>query len=73
MAMRVESSQPNRKAGLSIVEWCEIVGFSRPTFYRLTGPLKPRMAAIRGRQIVVESPEEYLERVASQQAQTARG
>ncbi len=54
------------KAGFNIKEWCKAVGIGRSSLYVLQGNLRPRMAKIGKRNIVVESPREYLDRIAAQ-------
>jgi len=71
MPMQVKGSedQQRKQVAWSIAEWCKDVKIGRATFYRLAGPQKPRTASIRGRQIVVEAPGEYLARIAGEQEQ----
>ncbi len=54
-------------AGFPIGLWCASVGFGRTTFYALPPPLKPRTVKIGERTIIIESPADYLERIAAEQ------
>jgi hypothetical protein len=53
--------------GFKVSAWCKVVGISRGMFYRLEGDMAPRTAKIGDRRIVVEQPEDYLNRITTQQ------
>jgi hypothetical protein len=55
-------------AGFNISKWCPLAGISRARFYTLPPELTPRTVQIGKRRIVIESPREYLHRIAQQQA-----
>jgi hypothetical protein len=58
-------------AGYSIDLWCHAVGISRRKFYLLQEHERPNLARIGRRLIIVESPAEYLHRLADLQRQVA--
>ena len=60
------------KAGYRISEWCRAVGISRPSFYNLADEFAPRMLRINSMPIILESPAEYLTRVAALQTKPPR-
>jgi hypothetical protein len=74
MAMQIskpaQATQIHR-AGFHITDWCDAVGFSRATYYNLPVELQPQSVRIGGRRLVIESPREYLLRVANSQQAAA--
>lgn len=70
--MKLETLQPDSQsvcAGWNIVRWCEETSISRASFYLLA--LKPRTVKLGRRTVVIESPQDYLNRVASFQLEAA--
>lgn len=59
----------NTRAAWDVPHWCDEVGISRPTFYVLDP--QPKVARIGRRVRVVESPTDYLNRLADLQAKAA--
>jgi hypothetical protein len=59
------------KVGWSIQEWCAALNLGRSTFYLLPAELRPKILRIGDRQIVIEAPSAYAERVAAMQAKAA--
>lgn len=55
-------------ASLAIQEWCRRVPMSRSKFYELDEGLRPKMVRLGKMQRVIESPREYLFRIAADQA-----
>lgn len=53
------------QAGYSIPEWCRAVGISRASYYNLPPEQQPRTARIGRRHIVIESPADFLNRIAA--------
>ena len=66
----VEATKTAR-AGFHITDWCDAVGFSRATYYNLPVELQPQSVRIGGRRLVIESPHDYLQRVANSQQAVA--
>lgn len=56
---------PIERAGYDILAWCEAVGISRATFYKLDGTLKPSQVKIGKRRLIVERPADYMARLAN--------
>jgi hypothetical protein len=54
-------------AAYHVKDWCKAVGLSRATYYNLPPHLQPQSVRIGGRRLVIESPHDYLQRVASLQ------
>ena len=54
------------KAGFSIREWCPAVGMGRSTFYVLPLELRPKTVKLGKKHLVIESPRDYLDRIAAQ-------
>ena len=59
------TTAPAARAGWSIPAFCAACNFSRASFYNL--PLRPRSVKLGKRHIVIESPGDYLARLASEQ------
>jgi len=59
--------KPN-KAGFAIKEWCSAVGIAVSTYYALSAEQRPRSVRLHGRVIVIESPADYLARLAAEQS-----
>ena len=59
------------RAGWSISAYCAACGFSRATFYNLTDEQRPRSLKLGKRHIIIESPTEYLARLATAQEEAA--
>ena len=53
---------PEAPAGRNIPDWCKAISISRPTFYTLTH--KPQTVKLGRRTVVIESPQDYLQRIA---------
>jgi len=65
---KVESIQPGQ-AGFRIKQFARACGFSVRTFYELPEEQQPKSVKMGRARIIVESPREYLERMATVQAQ----
>jgi len=59
--------QSNR-AGFRIGEFVRACGFSRSTFYNLSKDQQPRSVKIGRARVIIETPAEYLRRLAHVQA-----
>lgn len=59
---------PENRAGYDIKTWCGAVSISRASFYTLPANLRPRTVKLGKRHIVIEAPENYLNRMAALQA-----
>lgn len=55
-----------QQAGFAIKDWCAAVGIGRSTFYVLPERLRPRTAKLGKRNLVIEAPRAYLDRIADQ-------
>lgn len=53
-----------QSAGWNIAQWCESISVSRASFYLLAD--KPKTVKIGRRHVVIESPHDYLNRIAKQ-------
>lgn len=65
-AATLDSPTDNRRnipAGWGIREWCKATSISRASFYLLAH--KPRKVKLGRRTIVIESPQDYLQRIAA--------
>lgn len=70
--MENESTQsitPSPNAGWNIPNWCCATSISRASFYLLAH--KPRTVKLGRRTVVIESPADYLERIAQAQLEVA--
>ena len=63
--MNTESESSTETAGWAIAKWCEATSISRASFYLLSQ--KPRIVKLGRRTVVIESPTNYLERIAQAQ------
>lgn len=63
------NDESKESAGWSITSWCQATSISRATFYTLFQ--KPRTVKIGSRTVVIESPREYLARIAEAQREAA--
>jgi hypothetical protein len=57
----------NERAGWDIPSWCGACDISRAKFYTLSPQMRPRTLKLGKRHIVIESPAEYLGRLAAAQ------
>jgi hypothetical protein len=57
------------QAGFAIPSWCRAVGIGVSSFYQLGAELRPASVKVGDRRLVIESPQAYLQRIASQQQQ----
>jgi hypothetical protein len=64
MASEAQATPINR-AGWSLRDWCDSVGFSIPKFYTLPEAARPRLVKVGTRVIIREAPADYLDRVAA--------
>ena len=55
------------QAGYSIPAFCKAISISRATFYNLLGDLRPRSVRLNKRLVIIESPQDYLNRLAAAQ------
>lgn len=56
------------RVGWSVNAWCRAVGIARPTFYNLPDDQKPLSAKVGKRRIIVDAPQDFLKRRATEQA-----
>ena len=61
------------KVGWRLNVWCRMVGINENLFYRLTPDIAPPSAKVGRARIVIESPQDWLQRVARQQAEARDG
>ena len=63
--MKLNMPEP---AGYNIIDWCRAVGIGRSKFYYLPPEELPRSVRLGKRTVIIlESPHDYLERMAAQQ------
>jgi hypothetical protein len=67
--MDTEPERSTETAGWAITQWCEATSISRASFYLLSQ--KPRIVKLGRRTVVIESPGNYLERIAASQLEVA--
>lgn len=60
----MDTQTATARAGRSIPEWAALAGVSRSTFYALPDTHRPRTVKIGKRLVIIESPAEWLERMA---------
>jgi hypothetical protein len=65
MNVKIDSGVRSNNVGWRIPEWCSAISISRASFYLLRHP--PGCVKIGARTVVIESPAEYLNRLAEQQ------
>ncbi|MCW5624168.1 MAG: hypothetical protein KIT73_05570 [Burkholderiales bacterium] len=63
---QAEVSSPP-KAALSVNEFCHAIGIGHSSFYEMPADQQPLTVRIGRRRLVVESPTDYLERLAGAQ------
>ena len=59
------------QAGYAPSAWCQSASISRAKLYQLPPELQPHSVKLGRRRIIVESPREYLARIAALNAQAA--
>ena len=59
-------------ASWPVTRWCAIAGIGRTKFYALPPEQRPRSARIGAVDLIIESPTDYLERVAREQRDGAQ-
>jgi predicted DNA-binding transcriptional regulator AlpA len=69
--MKIETNRTSERssAGWNIPDWCSATTIARATFYTLEH--RPRTVKIGRRTVVIESPTNYLERIAQAQLEAA--
>jgi hypothetical protein len=65
--MHATEATPADRAGWSIPAFCASCDFSRASYYNLPDDLRPRSIKLGKRHIIIESPAEYLARLAAMQ------
>ena len=53
------------KAGWSVAEWAPAAGISRAMHYKLNDEQRPRFVRVGDLRVIVESPSDWLQRVAA--------
>lgn len=61
------SISPPSKPEFNLSSWCKAIGCTRAFIYELPPEKQPRTVKIGRRRFVIETPREYLERMASVQ------
>lgn len=56
-----------KRAGYHLKPWCKSTGICPATFYNLPDEQRPQSVLIARRRIIIESPEAYLQRMASRE------
>ena len=67
MAKKRVRQSPARDSQRRIEGWTKAVGIGRTKFYALPPELRPRMVKLGTATVIVETPEEYLRRIAEMQ------
>ena len=60
----MDAQTASAQAGRPIPEWSALAGISRSTYYALPSQYRPRTVKIGKRLVIIESPAEWLERMA---------
>jgi hypothetical protein len=63
----METVMASQKSGRDLASWCNEIGCTRAFIYGLPENQKPRTVKIGRRRFVLETPQEYLERMAATQ------
>jgi hypothetical protein len=60
-----KKAQALARAGSSVNQFCDAVGYCRATLYNLPSELRPFSVKIGRRRIIIEQPADYLARLAA--------